>query len=314
MEEEKKDEGVVDPFKILLKEALERQRNTMIDNFAQILRRMPTSDTSSSGSHSGGITPFKLQVNFDIPIFEVQIDEIVVDRWLNILEGYFLVHDFSNRERITFSLLKVAPKIKDWQETYYDQKDEREPSLFSVASTWNSFQDAIKEKYYPVGSYEDKYIKCTIVWHERDQDVSEFTNIFHTLHMKLGIKDSEWYLVLKYHCCLHKYIQDEMELLDISSLGATYWYAVKINKKLKQKKQDFGFVNLKQGKGTPKLQKKVQSQGDVTQENPLKMQAKNNTAKTKKDTGKWCEFHKSPTQNTSECQAKQSLMSELKAS
>jgi hypothetical protein len=32
----------------------------------------------------------------------------------------------------------------------------------------------------------------------------------------------------------------------------------------------------------------------------------------KKDTRKWCEFHKSSTQNTSECRAKQSLVTELK--
>jgi hypothetical protein len=56
----------------------------------------------------------------------------------------------------------------------------------------------------------------------RDQDVSEFTNVFHTLRTKLGIKDSEKHLVLKYHDCLHKYIQDEMEFLDISSLGCTH--------------------------------------------------------------------------------------------
>jgi len=36
--EEKKDEGAGYPFKILLEEALEQQRNTMMDNFAQIVQ------------------------------------------------------------------------------------------------------------------------------------------------------------------------------------------------------------------------------------------------------------------------------------
>jgi hypothetical protein len=35
MGEEKKDDGARDPIKLLLEEALEKQRNTMMDNFSQ---------------------------------------------------------------------------------------------------------------------------------------------------------------------------------------------------------------------------------------------------------------------------------------
>jgi hypothetical protein len=82
----------------------------MMDNFAWILRWLPTKETSSSSNHA---TPFKVQVNFDIPLFEglVYVDD--VDKWLNMLEGYFSVCKFFDRENITFSLLKVAPHVKD---------------------------------------------------------------------------------------------------------------------------------------------------------------------------------------------------------
>jgi hypothetical protein len=63
----------------------------MMDSFAQIIRQLPTDDTSSS---SGGIVPFKVQINFNIPIFEGQIDADSIDKWLNLLEGYFSVHNF----------------------------------------------------------------------------------------------------------------------------------------------------------------------------------------------------------------------------
>ena len=112
----------------------------------------------------------------------------------------------------------------------------------------------------------------------------EFTNIFHILRTKLGIKDTEHNLILKYRGCLHKYIQEEMEFLNISSLGIAYRYAVKIEQKFKQKKRDFGSANPKQGKGAPKPHNKGQSQGGVAQENLPKLQAKNSVAKPKKDT------------------------------
>ncbi len=182
MADEKKDEGAGDPIKILLEETLERQRKGILDSFSLILQRLPKDDASASNNYSRNTTPFKVQVNFEIPIFEGQIDTNVIDKWLNLLERYFSVHEFLSREKIIFALLKAAPHVKDWWKTYCEQKDESTSSLFPAAHTWNSFRDAIKEQYYPVKRYEDKYIKWTTLQQGRDEDVPELTNIFHTFH------------------------------------------------------------------------------------------------------------------------------------
>jgi hypothetical protein len=111
------------------------------------------------------------------------------------------------------------------------------------------FVDAVKEQYYPVGKYENQYMRWTTLRQERGQVVPKFINTFHTLCTKLGIKDSERHLVLKYHGALHRYIQTEMDFLDISSLGAAYRYAVKIEQKFKhQNKREFGSENPQQPK------------------------------------------------------------------
>ena len=143
MGNEKKDDGVGDPFKMLLEEALARKRNEMMDNFAQILRRLPTKDTSSSSGHA---SPFKVQVNFDIPLCEGLIDVDVVDKWLNLLEGYFSINNFFDREKITFALLKVIPHVKDWWDTYSEHRAIDEYAIFVVTPTWDSFRDDIKEQ------------------------------------------------------------------------------------------------------------------------------------------------------------------------
>jgi hypothetical protein len=51
MGEENKYEGVGDPIKMFLKQALDKQRNAMKDNFSQILQQIPTGDASTSNSH-----------------------------------------------------------------------------------------------------------------------------------------------------------------------------------------------------------------------------------------------------------------------
>ena len=54
------------------------------------------------------------------------------------------------------------------------------------------------------------------------------------------------------------------------------------------------------GKVPPNRRIKDKAKAWVAQDNLSRPQEKNNTAKPKKDTRKWCEFHKSSTHKTSE--------------
>jgi hypothetical protein len=80
-----------------------------------------------------------------------------------------------------------------------------------------------------------------------------------------------------------------MDFLDISSLSVACRYAVKIEQKFKhQNKRDFGSANPQQKNYDKDYPNKHPSEN---QSNP---QVKKGHGKTKKDTEKWCDFHKIP--------------------
>ena len=69
--------------------------------------------------------------------------------------------------------------------------------------------------------------------------MQDYTNTFHALFVKLGIEDSEKHQILKYRSGLHRYIQTEMEFLNIETLATAYKYATKIELKQKGKRDYF---------------------------------------------------------------------------
>jgi hypothetical protein len=56
----------------------------MMDKFPFILQCLPIiAGASSSSDHIGGTYLFKVQVNFDVPLFESYIDADTLEKWLN---------------------------------------------------------------------------------------------------------------------------------------------------------------------------------------------------------------------------------------
>jgi hypothetical protein len=76
-----------------------------------------------------------------------------LEKWLNMLEGYFYVHNIFDRENITFALLRAVPHVKYWWETYWEKNSTEESRIFGADTTWDFFMDAVKEQYHPIGNY-----------------------------------------------------------------------------------------------------------------------------------------------------------------
>jgi hypothetical protein len=71
MAKENKSDRAYDSINMLLEQALTRQRDEMMENFSHILQCLPIeTGTYSSNNHFGRTSPFKVHVNFDIPVFE----------------------------------------------------------------------------------------------------------------------------------------------------------------------------------------------------------------------------------------------------
>ena len=141
----------------------------MMENFSHILQCLPIEKgTSSSIGHFGGTSPLKVQFNFDIPIFEGQIDVDALEKWLNILEGYLFVKNFPTRKRSPSHSSRLSP-MSNIGGKLTRSKVPQMNMEYGAKPTWDFFVDAVKEQYYPVDNYEEQYMRWTTLWQEKIQ-------------------------------------------------------------------------------------------------------------------------------------------------
>lgn len=123
-------------LKTLLEEALNKKHEEMMQQFSWMLEKWEL-HVSPRNSKFGRKTPFKVQVNFDIPTFQGKIDA-----W------------------------EVHLTTKEIQES----QDGHEFSvLFDGKPTWEEFVKHIKQEYYLKDTYEQKYMQWQLLWQKKDQ-------------------------------------------------------------------------------------------------------------------------------------------------
>nr|CAD1835497.1 unnamed protein product [Ananas comosus var. bracteatus] len=112
--------------------------------------------------------PFKVEAKFEIPNYNGIVDAEKLDVWLDQLETYFDLYNYSNAEKVTFAKLKlVGHALTWWKATLQTSANED--------FTWSLFKRLICQEFYPMGYEEERWKRCHVLRQRRDQTVQDYT-------------------------------------------------------------------------------------------------------------------------------------------
>ena len=95
---------------------------------------------------------------------------------------------------------------------------------FNPIGTWVKFVEHVWREFHPPKCMEQQYKKWQQLRQLKDKTVQIYTNEFHQLMARLGVREEQKLLVLKYINNLAPYIQQEMEFLTIGTIVDAFNY------------------------------------------------------------------------------------------
>lgn len=113
---------------------------------------------------------------------------------------------FPTKKILPFHSSRPLPMSRTGGKLNMTKRSRRNPHYFHSRTLGTLSEILLRNNITLLGDM--KTSEWTTLLQERDQKVLEFTSIFDTLRMKMGIKEFEQLLVLKYNGYLHKYINE----------------------------------------------------------------------------------------------------------
>jgi hypothetical protein len=153
----------------------------------------PSSSSSSSSSSSTssknlphspkghGKTPLqipslKLDIKFELPIYNGEVNAEKLDNWIRQIEVYSRIQKIQDDEtKIQLASLRLDGSTLIWWESKTQEEIKKNGNFFL---SWNDFIMAIKKQFYPLACKQ----KATMEWHNfrqaKGQNVQSFTQDF----------------------------------------------------------------------------------------------------------------------------------------
>jgi hypothetical protein len=179
----------------------------------------PPSSSSSSSTSSRpllnspkrhGKTPsqipsLKLDIKFELPIYNGEVNVEKLDNWICQIEVYCRIQKIQDDEtKIQLASLRLDSAALIWWESK-TQEDMKKHGKILIS--WNDFIIAIKKQFYPL-AYKQK---ATMEWKNfrqaKGQSVQRFTQEFRRSALVLGVDLSSQETLLKYIGVLHSYLR-----------------------------------------------------------------------------------------------------------
>uniref|UniRef100_A0A6V7QVL6 Retrotransposon gag domain-containing protein n=1 Tax=Ananas comosus var. bracteatus TaxID=296719 RepID=A0A6V7QVL6_ANACO len=199
----------------------------------------------------------KTGAKIEIPNYDGAVDAEKLDAWLDQLEMYFDLYNYSNAEKVTFAKLKLVGYALTW---------------------WKAtFQTSANEEF--TWRYEEERWKCWHVLRQRhDQIVQDYTIDFRWQALALGISFDDSQVFRKYTAGLQEPINDELCLFGVRDITSTSQTAIAIERKNKL------FCREKPSRESAEGSKTLKKKGSKKKKLPLEMRPKKKDDRGKRTT------------------------------
>jgi hypothetical protein len=168
------------------------------------------------GKNPSQIPSLKLDIKFELPIYNGEVNAEKLDNWIRQIEVYCRIQKIQDDEtKIQLSFLRLDSEALIWWESK-TQEDMKKHG--KILTSWNDFIVAIKRQFYPL-AYKQK---ATMDWKNfrqaKGQNVQRFTQEFRRRDLVLGVDLSSQETLLKYIGALHSYLRHTILMFNPSNL------------------------------------------------------------------------------------------------
>jgi hypothetical protein len=179
--------------------------------------KTPPSPSSSSSSSSGSssfkkhskktssnLPLLKLDVKFDFPIYDGELNAEKLDNWIKQLEVYCRIQKIvDDNAKIQLATLRLGGTTLIWWESRTQEDLLRSGKIIS---SWYEFIVALKKQFYPLGYMQQAIMDWKNLRQAKGQSIQSYTQEFRKKDLTLGIPLYTQETLLKYIGGLHSYL------------------------------------------------------------------------------------------------------------